>query len=156
MLRSPIIVSLALAGIITSMIYADDIAKSPAKSVAPGVHLSQRASEIIGLTVKNTAGRDLGTVSDIVLDTQKGNIRYLAISYGGFLGLGDKLFAIPHQSFEWKLDDANKTFLVLNLTEKQLREAPGFNQNAWPDFANDTQWREKIDTYYDEARKVRP
>lgn len=126
---------------------AQDV-KSPARKVAPEVRTNQRASEIIGMKVKNAAGKDLGTVNDIVLDAGQGNIRYLAVSYGGWLGLGDKLFAVPHKAFEWRQDDNRNNYLVLNLTEQQLKDAPGFDQNHWPDFANDAQWRQKIDTYY--------
>lgn len=71
-----------------------------AKKVAPDVKLSQRASEIIGLNIKNAAGKQLGTVNDIVLDVNKGSIRYFAVSYGGFLGLGDKLFAIWREKID--------------------------------------------------------
>lgn len=99
------------------------------------------------MKIKNAAGKDLGTVKDIVLDVSKGNVRYFAVSYGGFLGLGDKLFAVPPQSFEWRRD-GDTNYLVLNLSEERLKNAPGFDQNHWPDFANDAQWREKIDTYY--------
>jgi sporulation protein YlmC with PRC-barrel domain len=119
-----------------------------ARKVAPEVKQSLRASEMIGLTVKNSANKDLGTVNDIVLDTGEGHIRYIAVSYGGWLGLGDKLFAVPYKSFQWKQDDSRENYLLLNLSEQQLKAAPGFDQNNWPDFANDAQWQQKIDTYY--------
>jgi sporulation protein YlmC with PRC-barrel domain len=145
-----ITVTLALATCLTAgwIATAQDAPKSPPKTVAAEVKLSQRASEIIGMKVKNAAGKDLGTINDIVLDAGKGNIRYLAVSYGGWLGLGDKLFAVPHKSFQWKQDDSRNNYLVLNLTEQQLKSAPGFDQNHWPDFATDTQWQQKIDSYY--------
>jgi sporulation protein YlmC with PRC-barrel domain len=144
------LMSLTLCGVLTAgMLSAgEDAPKTGAGKVAPQVKLSQRASEIIGMKVKNAAGKELGTINDIVLDAGQGNIRYFAVSYGGWLGLGDKLFAVPHKSFEWRQDDNQHNFLVLNLSEQQLKDAPGFDQNHWPDFANDAQWRQKVDTYY--------
>lgn len=121
--------------------------QSTAKKVAADVKPSQRAGEIIGMKIKNAAGKELGTVNDIVLDVTKGNVRYFAVSYGGFLGLGDKLFAVPPQSFEWHRD-GDTNYLVLNLSEERLKNAPGFDQDNWPNFATDAQWREKIETYY--------
>jgi sporulation protein YlmC with PRC-barrel domain len=142
----------ALAAGFGIAVLAQEPAKSPAKKVAPDVKLSQRASEIIGMKVKNPTGKELGSINDVVLDVAKGNVRYFAVSYGGWLGLGDKLFAIPHQSFEWKRDDSGNNFLVLNLTESQLKNAPGFDQDHWPDFANDAQWRQRIETYYQNGK----
>lgn len=127
---------------------AQNETKSPAAKVAPEVKVSQRASEIIGMKVKNDAGKDLGTVDDIVLDVRQGDALYFAVSYGGVLGFGDKLFAIPMQSFEWKQNDDRTNHLVLNLSEQMLKDAPGFDKNHWPNFATDAQWRQKVDTYY--------
>lgn len=117
--------------------------------VQPGVKANQRASEITGMSVRNAAGESLGSINDIVLDVTTGKVRYFAVSYGGFLGLGNKLFAVPPQSFELRQDDNRNNFLVLNLSEEQLKNAPGFDQDRWPDFATDAQWRQRIDTYYD-------
>ncbi len=59
-----------------------------------------RTSQVIGMTVRNMDGKDIGTVNDIVLNAATGRVRYAAVSYGGFLGMGDKLFAVPWQAFE--------------------------------------------------------
>ncbi len=138
--------ALAAATTVATSVRAEE-PQTSAKKVAADVKPSQRAAEIVGMKIKNAAGKDLGTVKDIVLDVSKGNIRYFAVSYGGFLGLGDKLFAVPPHAFEWHRDGSTN-YLVLNLSEERLKNAPGFDQSHWPDFATDTQWREKIDTYY--------
>ncbi len=140
-------IALGCAALIGSVTVSAMAEPSAAKKVAADVKPSQRAAEIVGMSVKNAAGKDLGTVKDIVLDVNKGNVRYFAISYGGFLGLGDKLFAVPPRAFAWHRD-GDKNYLVLNLPEDRLKNAPGFDQGHWPDFANDVQWQEKIDTYY--------
>jgi sporulation protein YlmC with PRC-barrel domain len=126
--------------------------RSPATKVAPDVKVSQRASEIVGMKVKNEAGKELGTVDDIVLDVTRGDVLYFAVSYGGVLGFGNKLFAIPYRSFQWKHDADRTNHLVLNLSEQELKDAPGFDKAHWPDFVTDSQWRQKVDAYYGDEK----
>jgi sporulation protein YlmC with PRC-barrel domain len=110
--------------------------------------MAHRASTIRGMTVKNEAGKELGSVSDIVIDVRAGQVKYAALSYGGFLGVGDKLFAVPWASFDHRHDaGSDKHFLVLNVDEQTLKSAPGFDQSNWPNFA-DRQFVEGIDKYY--------
>jgi sporulation protein YlmC with PRC-barrel domain len=147
---------LALAAVMAvtagmNYVAADDVPGQSATQVA------HRASTVIGMTVKNAAGKDLGTVNDIVLDMGTGHVRYYALSYGGWLGLGDKLFAVPHKTFQVRrFADSDKHYLVLNVSEEKLKNAPGFDQNNWPDFANDAQWREKVDRYYGSDTVTKP
>src|SRR5262249_54473602 len=108
-----------------------------------------RASEVTGMTVKDTSGKDLGTVKDIVLDLGTGKVRYLALQYGGWLGLGSKLFAVPIEHFQvHRYQDSNKYYLTVNISENTLKSAPGFDSNNWPDFATDSQWHQKIREHY--------
>jgi len=114
-----------------------------------------RASEIAGMTVKDSAGKELGTVKDTVINVTSGQIDYAALSYGGFLGLGDKLFAVPFDAFTHRHDvSADKHFLVLNVDEETLKRAPGFDPNKWPNFA-DPQFSTGIDKYYHKFRTPR-
>lgn len=108
-----------------------------------------RSSVIDGMTVKNAEDEDLGEVTDIVIDVTSGDVHYLAVSYGGFLGLGDKLFAVPVDAFRLtRGEDANEYYLTLPVDEKTLKSAPGFDQDNWPDFA-DKSWDEKINKHYE-------
>ena len=107
-----------------------------------------RASQLIGMNIQNPEGKSLGSVNDIVIDARSGKIRYAAVSYGGFLGLGDKLFAVPWGAFQCKRgDDAGDYNLVLNATEQQLKNAQGFDHDSWPDFA-DRKFTAEIDRHY--------
>lgn len=107
-----------------------------------------RASKINGMKVKNTAGKELGTVNDLMIDIDMGDVRYAALSYGGFLGLGDKLFAVPWSAFECRFNPSDKEyFLVLDLDEVTLKKASGFDKDNWPNFA-DPKIREEIDRHY--------
>ena len=66
------------------------------------------------------------------------------IGVGGFLGMGDKLFAVPWSAL--RLDTENKRF-TLDVTKERLKEAPGFDKDAWPDMANPT-WAKGVHDYY--------
>ena len=60
---------------------------------------------LIGQKVYNSAGEHLGDAEDIVIDAKTGKVAYAVLSFGGFLGMGEKLFAIPWSAFsvntEW-------------------------------------------------------
>jgi len=114
--------------------------------------VTHRASEIERMRVRNDAGKELGSVKDIVIDTRTGDIRYAAVSYGGFLGLGDKLFAIPWYAFQRRHDvSSGKDSLVLNIDEQTLKNAPGFDKSQWPNFG-DTKFTEETEKHYGKYR----
>ena len=73
------------------------VSKEALKENVPFCH---RASEIAGTDIKNRSKEDLGEVQDLVIDPETGDIRYAVISFGGVMGLGDKLFAVPFDLLE--------------------------------------------------------
>ena len=79
-----------------------------------------------------------------MLDVVNGNIAYAVLSFGSFLGLGEKLFAVPWSAF--KLDTENKRFL-LHINKERLQNAPGFDRDNWPNLADQT-WANDIHAYY--------
>lgn len=105
-------------------------------------HLS--ATSLIGDGVTNPQGENLGDLKDLMIDTDKGSISYAVVSFGGVLGLGEKLFAVPWSALT--VDRQNKC-LVLNVSKEKLADAPGFNKDDWPNFA-DSAFASKLDTYY--------
>jgi len=109
----------------------------------PGPEL-MGANTLIGDNVVNQNGDDLGELKEIMLDTRNGRVGYAVLSFGGFLGMGDKLFAVPWSALT--LDTVNK-HLVLNVEKKRLDEAPGFDKDNWPDMADPT-WESEIHSYY--------
>src|SRR5882672_10300112 len=78
-------------------------------SDGPGPELMDAAT-LQGDTVVNAAGEDLGKIEAIMLDVITGRIAYAVLSFGGFLGLGMKLFAIPWSALT--LDAAEKRFIL--------------------------------------------
>ncbi len=102
------------------------------------------AETLTGDEVVNSAGDKLGKIESIMLDVSSGRIAYAVLSSGGFLGIGDKLFAIPWQAL--KLDADNHCF-ILEVDKAQLQNAPGFDKDNWP-LMGDQQWASEIHSYY--------
>lgn len=102
------------------------------------------ASSLTDDSVQNSAGEDLGDVKDLMIDTASGEIQYAVLSFGGWLGMGEKLFAVPWKSF--RVDTANQC-LVLDVPKERLKNAPGFDKDNWPDFA-DNNITSQISNYY--------
>lgn len=102
------------------------------------------ASTIDGDNVRNAQGEKLGEIKDLMIDLDTGKVSYAVLSFGGFLGLGDKLFAIPWEAFSL---DADSEEFVLNVSKEKLKDAPGFDKNDWPNFS-DRSWSENVYSYY--------
>ncbi|MCC5867764.1 MAG: PRC-barrel domain-containing protein [Gammaproteobacteria bacterium] len=102
------------------------------------------AATITGDDVCNMQDESLGTIQDIMLDIQTGKIRYAVLSSGGFLGMGDRLFAVPWNAF--KQDKQNKRFM-LDVDVERLKKAPGFDKDHWPNMA-DEKWNSTVESYY--------
>lgn len=112
-----------------------------------------RASKLIGMDVKNRQGEDLGEIEDVVLDTHAGDVRYVVLSFGGFLDIGDKYFALPWQgmTIAHEKDDADNRFLVLDATKERLESMPGFDKDNWPAMA-DSYWQD-VNTFHIQNRQ---
>jgi len=102
------------------------------------------AETLIGNDVCNQNGDDLGDIKEIMLDTATGKVCYAVLSFGGVLGIGSKLFAVPWDAL--KLDTKEKHF-VLNVDKNRLKNAPGFDKDNWPNMA-DKSWENEIHSYY--------
>ena len=112
-------------------------------SPGPGPAL-MGADTLIGDSVVNGQDDDLGEIKEIMLDMRTGQVAYAVLSFGGFLGMGEKLFAVPWQALQ--LDTVNKRF-VLNVAKDRLKNAPGFDPDAWPDMS-DVGWSNQIHSFY--------
>ncbi len=102
------------------------------------------ASSLNGNDVRNAAGEKLGGIKDIMIDTQKGEVAYYVLSFGGFMGLGNKLFAIPPQALEL---DTEEECCVLNIEKERFENAPGFDEDNWPNMA-DPKFRDSVYNHY--------
>jgi sporulation protein YlmC with PRC-barrel domain len=102
------------------------------------------ADTLVGNDVYNGQGEDLGDVKEIMLDMSTGRVSYAVLSFGGILGMGKKLFAVPWDALT--LDTVNKRF-TLNVKKDRLENAPGFDKGSWPNMADQT-WAKGIHDYY--------
>ena len=94
--------------------------------------------------VKNLAGESLGEIEDFVIEVESGRVAYCVLKFGGKLGLGNKLFAIPWQALTL---DTEKHEFLLDVKKETLQNAPGFDREKWPDMA-DPRWGNGIHTHY--------
>jgi len=106
-----------------------------------------KASSIIGTDVVNPKGESLGDVKEVVIDPRTGKVAYAVVSFGGFLGMGEKLFAIPFSSFNY---DVEENEYVLDVSQERLKAAPGFDADHWPAMNNE-QWNRDLYKYYERA-----
>ena len=110
----------------------------------PGPHL-MGTNTLTGNDVYNNAEETLGDIKEIMLDMRSGKVAYAVLSFGGFLGLGEKLFAVPWSALA--LDTVNKRF-ILDIDKQRLASAPGFDKDDWPDMENPA-WSKEIHLFYD-------
>jgi len=115
----------------------------PSARRGPGPEL-MGADTLVGNDVYNQNDEDIGDIKEIMLDMRTGRVGYAVLSFGGFLGMGEKLFAVPWNAL--KLDQENKRF-VLNVDKDRLKNAPGFDKEHWPNMADQT-WANEIHKYY--------
>lgn len=110
------------------------------------MHHVLSATTMIGDDVKNRAGEDLGNLEEIMIDATDGRVAYAVVSFGGFLGLGDKLFAVPWGAISVDTDDHA---VVLNVDKDVLENAPGFDKDNWPLTSDgDRTWLAEVYDYY--------
>ena len=102
------------------------------------------ADTLTGDKVVNRQHEDLGTIEHLMIDVAKGRIAYAVLSFGGFLGIGDKLFAIPWSALA--VDTGEEQF-ILDVDKKSLDRAPGFDKAHWPNMADRT-WDAEVSAYY--------
>lgn len=106
-----------------------------------------KASNLIGAPVQDIEGKALGDIKDLVIDLLGGDIVYAVLDFGGVLGIGDKYFAVPWNALSVS---ENQKYLVLDVSKKVLKDAPGFPKDQWPDMSNQ-EWIGTVYRFYDLA-----
>ncbi len=119
------------------------IIRGPNDNSGPGPEI-MAAHTLVGDEVINPAGDNIGEITAIMIDVARGKVAYAVLSFGGFLGVGDKLFAIPWSALTL---DADRKCFVLDVAKDRLKNAPGFDKDQWPSMA-DTRWAQQMHTYY--------
>jgi len=102
------------------------------------------ATSIIGDTVENMAGEKLGTIDNLMINLNTGEVDYVVLEFGEIFGVGGKLFAIPFSEFKHKRDE--KVFII-DRDKEYLKNSPGFDKNHWPD-TNEHGYFEDVKLHY--------
>ena len=102
------------------------------------------SSSLVGTSVRNLDKQDIGTIKDLMIDLKTGTIQYAVLSFGGVMGFGEKLFAVPFGAF--RLDTGDEV-LILDARKEILEIAQGFDPDHWPNFA-DPAFHESVHSAY--------
>ena len=108
---------------------SDDVARAADPAA---MRRSVRASELDGKDLYSPSNDEVGEIKELVIDVRGARVPYVVISSGGFLGLGDKLHAIPWEAIQVKPDAGkDKDKLVVNLEKDRVLKAPEFKKDDW-------------------------
>jgi sporulation protein YlmC with PRC-barrel domain len=102
------------------------------------------ASKVNGTYVYNSAGENLGSIYDVMIDKNSGQVAYAIMSFGGFLGMGDNYHPLPWSQLKY---DVNKSGYLVNLDKRQLENAPSYNSTSSPNW-DDRAYGKSINDYY--------
>jgi len=102
------------------------------------------ADKVEGTDVYNAGGEHLGTIHEIMIDKVTGKVAYAVMSFGGFLGMGEKYHPLPWSTLTY---DTNKEGYVVNLSKEQLRDAPVFDEDE-ETFLSDRDYEKRVHDYY--------
>ena len=105
-----------------------------------------RVSALVGSGVKDLDGKDAGRIEDLLLD-HKGHAGYAVVSFGGFLGIGDKLFAVPWDAV---IVDRAARITYIDVKKETLERSPSFSADKWPD-PNDRAWGREVRKAWSDA-----
>lgn len=105
----------------------------PSKTERPAIRRVLGVTALTGVDVRNLAGDSLGSIVEIMIDLTSARIAYAVLSYGGFLGIGDKLFVVPWSALSF---DQRANEFILDVQRESLETAPGFDKDNWPDMSD--------------------
>ncbi len=105
-----------------------------------------RASSVVGSGVKDLANKDAGKIEDLLLD-HRGRVGYAVVSFGGFMGIGDKLFAVPWDAV---IVDREKRAVLIDVDKETLERSPSFTADKYPD-PNDREWGRDVRKAWSDA-----
>jgi hypothetical protein len=101
------------------------------------------ADKVEGTNVYNRQGEKLGSVDDILIDKASGRAIYAIMSFGGFLGMGEKHHPLPWMALKY---DSKMSGYVVDLDKKVLEDAPNYDSDG--NFEWTADYGRKVDSYY--------
>jgi sporulation protein YlmC with PRC-barrel domain len=120
-------------------------------TTSTGHTLAIRASKVIGTKVQDPAGKKIGQVEDVILDKESNNVLFAVVSFGGFLGMGEKYHPLPWVSLDY---DESQGSYVVDYTKEELEGAPAgsveeLTENDGLNFRDRTYAYYKADRYWE-------
>ena len=103
------------------------------------------ADKVVGTTVYNTKGEKLGSVERLMIEKIAGRVAYAVMSFGGFLGIGDRHHPLPWSVLKY---DTEKEGYVVNLGREMLERAPTISASDTDFNWNDPEWNRRVHDYY--------
>ena len=91
-----------------------------------------KASEIVGMNVRNQNDEKLGEIKDVVFDLKNEHVAYAVLGTGGLMN-SEKYYAVPLNAFTPSADGKH---LVLHADKNKLETAQGFDKKSWPSISN--------------------
>jgi hypothetical protein len=120
------------------------VSKLKEKGSKGGKPLLLSSDTLLGYKVVNEKNEDIGKIEDILFDLNSGSISCLLLSFGGFMGLGNKYFALPFNSMTF---DTEKELCILHIHKDRLKNAPGLEPGHLPQI-HDSGWLKNVYSYY--------
>lgn len=102
------------------------------------------ASTLKGTNVQNLKKENIGEIQDLMINLETGNVEYAVLSFGGFMGIGDKYFAVPVEALKYSDKDRK---ITLDVDKERLKNAPGFDKDNWPHEAG-PEFRKSVYDHY--------
>ena len=102
------------------------------------------ASKVNGTAVYSPAGEKLGSVYEVMIDKISGKAEYGILSFGGFLGLGDRYYPLPWRELKY---DTNQGGFVVNVDRARLEGAPSYGAEETGTWENED-WGRRLEDYY--------
>lgn len=97
------------------------------------------SAKIVGCKVENSKGENLGKIESLMLDLGEGRVLYAVLSFGGFLGMGDKLFPVPLEALSFRTNEkGNLERCIMDVEKETLKGAPGYDKDNLPSHADRT------------------
>ena len=103
------------------------------------------ADKVEGTNVYNRLGEHLGSIDNVMIDKLSGKVAYAVMSFGGFLGIGEKYHPLPWTVLDY---DTSKGGYVVDLDKTTLEGAPQYGDTSDPHNWPDRTWRNRVDEYY--------
>lgn len=102
------------------------------------------SSTITGQNVYNMEDENIGDIKDLMINLNNSKVEYAVISFGGFMGIGNKLFAMPLKVFQFSDNDDT---IRLDISKEKLENAPSFDKDNWPK-TSDNDFIDSVNNHY--------